>query len=155
MMPSYHGRQISLFRPHSLRRQEQLTLNSRMNTRQITRQLLQTNNLSTIVPHRDCQICRSERSMRSMTYEHALFRATQKFPHSETNLSCIDTTQAKQLWDKSTPPRRDWSRIFAAPFRARSFTTDDVPAELVPRGDNVDAQLPVASIRRSSRIIIS
>src|SRR5437588_9683251 len=64
--------------------------------------------------------------MRSMTYEHAFFRATQKSPHSdsETDLACIDTTQAKQLWDKSTPPRRDWSRIFllpSAPDRSRQM----------------------------------
>jgi len=37
-------------------------------------------NGGTSVPHRDCQISRSERSTRSMTYEHAFFRATQS-PH--------------------------------------------------------------------------
>ncbi len=32
------------------------------------------------------QNCRSKRSMRSMTYEHAFFRATQKSPHSPSTI---------------------------------------------------------------------
>src|SRR2546425_514618 len=55
-----------------------------MNRRQFNGSLLQTNNLSTIVPHRDCQFRRSRRSARSMSYEDALLRATQKPPHSDS-----------------------------------------------------------------------
>src|SRR2546426_3164671 len=60
-----------------------------MNRRQFNGSLLQTNNLSTIVPHRDCQFRRSRRSARSMSYEDALLRATQKPPHSDSNWKAI------------------------------------------------------------------
>jgi hypothetical protein len=83
-----------------------------------------------------------------MTYEHALSRATQKVPtfrlRNRLGLHRYDPGEAAVGQEPAAPRLVAHLASPSAPDRSRQMVS---LKKLMPRGDNVDAQLPLASIR--------